>query len=216
MTRGKKGRASRVTSSVPYSHTLLLPCPRGAGRKSALLVHPNWHTRQDPTQHTGQTEVSNPTYGFRLTRYTSKHGEKALEGSSSHPRGSRRKKGRKARQDPFPHHAVGTRQELNTDPHLPYAGSRKLAHGVAGAGQAGQEQARPRGRVPVAVQQVFHEPAAEQGRGALELHPLHLKLHTWRGGEVSTAAVAQPRMHSPPEHPRRAGRGCPHLDRGKA
>ena len=62
--------------------------------------------------------------------------------------------------------------------YLPQAGSRQLAGGVGGAGQAAQEQAGPRGRGQVTVQQVLHQPAAEQGGRALERHPLHFKLHT--------------------------------------
>lgn len=78
----------------------------------------------------------------------------------------------------FLHRKASSRQEQTADTNFPQAGSGQLAHGVAGAGQAGQEQAGPRGRVPVAVEEVFHQPAAEQGGGTLELHSLHLKLHT--------------------------------------
>lgn len=71
--------------------------------------------------------------------------------------------------------------------HLAQAGPGELAHGVAGAGQAGQEQVGPRGGGQVAVQEVLHQPAAEEGRGAPELHPLHLEVHTWTGRREHTA-----------------------------
>lgn len=69
-----------------------------------------------------------------------------------------------------------TEQAAHT--HLPWAGSRMLTRGVRGAGQAGQQQLGMSGRGLLAVQEVFHQPAAEQGSRALELHPLHLKLNT--------------------------------------
>lgn len=66
---------------------------------------------------------------------------------------------------------------------------------MAGTGPAGQEQAGPRGWGLGAVQ-VSHEPAAEEGRGALELHPLHLKVHTWRGKQKHSPGM---KKHAAPD-----------------
>ena len=64
---------------------------------------------------------------------------------------------------------------------LPQAGRRRLAGGVGRARQAGQQQVGVQGRVQAAVPQVLHEPAAEEGGRALELHAPHLVLHTCGG-----------------------------------
>lgn len=66
-------------------------------------------------------------------------------------------------------HAAGT--------YFPHAGSRRHARRMASTGPAGQEQAGPWGGGLGAVQ-VSHQPAAEEGRRALELHPFHLEVHT--------------------------------------
>lgn len=83
---------------------------------------------------------------------------------------------------------------------------------MAGAGPAGQEQAGPRGW-SLGAMQVSHQPAAEEGRGALELHPLHLKVHTWRGRQKHS-----PRMkkHVAPDSRDHTEQRAPRLGEGAA
>lgn len=106
---------------------------------------------------------------------------KSHEQTVSHPRGNRQNRWLRT----LPTQKGGAVAEA----HLAPAGPGELTHGVAGAGQAGQEQVGPWGRGQVAVQKVLHQPAAEEGRGAPELHPLHLEVHTWKGRRERTTCA---------------------------
>lgn len=91
----------------------------------------------------------------------------------------------------------GRRAERAAGTHLAQAGSGELAHGV-GAGVAGQQWMRPRGHSLVAVQ-VPHKPTAEEGRGALELHPPHLEVHACGEGEkLPLSSARRPHGESTP------------------
>lgn len=104
---------------------------------------------------------------------------------------------------------AGGQQAPSTDTHLPQAGRGQLAGRVGGAGQAGQQHAAAQGRVQAAVQQVLHQPAAEEGGWALELHAPHLKLHTCGGRRDRTPAEPHSRARPPRRAAMRAG-PCTH------
>ena len=97
---------------------------------------------------------------------------------------------------------AGGQQAPSADTHLPQAGGGRLAGGVGRARQAGQQQAGVQGRVQAAVPQVLHQPAAEEGGRALELHAPHLKLHTC-GGRRDWAPLSPTAVRAGPPRPQK-------------
>lgn len=70
----------------------------------------------------GKLRFKTPRMASDLPAIPADRVEKAPDGSSSHPRGSKRKRERNARQDPSPHREAGTRQKLSAGPTSPMLG----------------------------------------------------------------------------------------------